>query len=158
MGIDTKSLLIGGTISIVVLVISIGMFVFYSASGNSQEALEKMTQQEVSAFNGKFLLYEGVQDGTIIRNLIAQLITNSSTYGENDFKRLPEVIVNTNNTLKKYAVEDAIRPTNEDEISDYIKKLTKIRSAVKAENEFLIEFEYLSNGLIDKINILEVIE
>ena len=84
MGSNTKSLLLGGSISIAVLLISIAMFVFNTATGTTNEAVLKITEQEVLAFNQKITLYEGEQNGGNVRSLIAQLISNANVVDKDD--------------------------------------------------------------------------
>ena len=51
MGNDTRSLLIGGAVSIVVLIISIGVFIFNTANSTTYESMSQFSAQEVNSFN-----------------------------------------------------------------------------------------------------------
>ena len=157
MGSNTKSLLLGGSISIAVLLISIAMFVFNTATGTTNEAVLKITEQEVLAFNQKITLYEGEQNGGNIRSLIAQLISNANVVDKDDkLYQLPDLIVANSEQLNEFSVQDAQRPITIENISEYIRILTKTRNTIKNSDKYYIELEYASTGIIDKISILDV--
>ncbi|MBQ7410879.1 MAG: hypothetical protein IJW20_05820 [Clostridia bacterium] len=153
MGNDTKSLLISGAVCVVVLIISIGMFIYNNAASSTYEGMSKFTEQEVNTFNSKFTMYEGVQNGTTVKNLIAILVSNSTSYDDKNFIRLPQLLVNNNEELFKLGIEDATRPIEEKDRTDYIQKLTKIRNSLNSRKKYLIKMEYSEVGFIDKISI-----
>ena len=90
MGNDTRSLLIGEAVSIVVFIISIGVFIFNTANSTTYESMSQFSAQEVNSFNSKFAMYDGLQDGIQVKNLIALLISNSTVYEKEGFARLPK--------------------------------------------------------------------
>lgn len=158
MGNNTKSLLIGGTVCVTVLIISIGMLVYGNAASSTSEGMDRFTQQEVNAFNNKFTMYEGIQSGTTVKNLIAILISNSTTYDDKEYIRLPQLLVNNNKEFLDLGIEDATRPIEEKDKTEYIHKLTKIRNTLNARKKYLVKLEYSEIGFIDKISILEASE
>lgn len=155
MGNDTKSLLISGAVCIVVLIISIGMFIYNNSASSTYEGISKFSEQEVNTFNSKFTIYEGIQDGTKVKNLIAILVSNSTIYDDEEYARLPQLLVSNNSELIKLGIKDATRPSSENEKTEYIQKLTKIRNSLNTRKSYLIEMEFSSSGIIDKINILD---
>lgn len=156
MGNNAKSLLISGAVCVIVLIISIGMFIYGNAASSTYESMEKFTEQEVNSFNNKFTMYEGVQNGTTVKKLIAILVTNSTLYDEDeDLIRLPQLVVSNNQEFFELGIENATRPSEKNSKSIYIKNLTAIRNALNARKKYLIKMEYSATGLIDKINILE---
>lgn len=158
MGNDTRTLLISGAVSVVVLIISIGMFIYNNAASSTYEGMSKFTEQEVNTFNNKFTMYEGVQNGTTIKNLIAILVSNSTSYDDKEYIRLPQLLVSCNKEFCDLGIEDAIRPIEKNEKSEYIQKLTKIRNTLNARKKYLVKMEYSDIGFIDKISILDASE
>lgn len=154
MGNDTRSLLIGGAVSMVVLIISIGVFIFNTANSTTYESMSQFSAQEVNSFNSKFAMYDGLQDGIQVKNLIALLISNSTVYEKEGFARLPQLIISKNNDFSKIGLSDATRPVEENERSEYVNNLSKIRNKISTSKKYVIELEYANSGIIDKINIL----
>lgn len=156
MGNNTKSLLISGAVCVVVLMISIGMLAYGNAATSTYESMDKFTEQEVNTFNNKFTMYEGIQNGSNVKKLIAILVTNSAAYDdEEDFFRFPQLVVNNNKEFFELGIENAIRPLEKTDKTEYIKNLTRIRNALNARKKYFIEMEYSTTGFIDKINILD---
>lgn len=154
MGNDTRSLLIGGAVCVVVLIISIGMFVFNTANATTYEAMSRFSEQEINAFNSKFAMYDGLQDGIQVKNLIALLISNSTIYEKEGFAKLPQLIVSENRDFLKTGISDAIRPVEENQRSEYVNNLSKIRNKISTSKKYVIELQYAKSGIIDIINIL----
>ena len=74
----SKALIIAGAILLAILLISLGIMVFTQA----QDAVTNsgMSEAEITAFNNKFLKYEGNQKGTMVKALIQEVLaSNAST-------------------------------------------------------------------------------
>lgn len=77
---SSKALIIAGTILIVMLVIGAGMFLFGRAGSLSGTVQKNWSQDEVLAFNQKFLKYDGEQKGSRVKELITAVNkSNAST-------------------------------------------------------------------------------
>lgn len=77
---SSKALIIAGTILIVMLVIGAGMFLFSRAGSLSGTVQNNWSQDEVLAFNQKFLKYDGEQKGSRVKELITAVNkSNAST-------------------------------------------------------------------------------
>ena len=79
----SKALIIAGAILLAILLISLGIMIFNQA----QDTLSNngMSQAEVTAFNNKFIKYEGKQKGSVVRSLIQEVVScNSDENFKND--------------------------------------------------------------------------
>lgn len=77
---SSKALIIAGTILIIMLVIGAGMFLFGRAGSLSSTVQNNWSQDEVLAFNQKFLKYENEQKGSRVKELITAVNkSNAST-------------------------------------------------------------------------------
>ncbi len=77
---SSKALIIAGTILIIMLVIGAGMFLFGGAGSLSSTVQNNWSQDEVLAFNQKFLKYDGNQKGSRVKELITAINkSNAST-------------------------------------------------------------------------------
>ena len=78
----SKALIIAGAILLAILLISLGIMIFNQA----QEVVtgSGMDEAQKTAFNNKFVKYEGTQKGTMVKALIQEIIaSNSSNENEN---------------------------------------------------------------------------
>ena len=74
----SKALLIAGAILLAILLISLGIMVFTQAQSTVETS--GMSQAEITAFNNKFLKYEGTKSGTEVKALINEVLTSNSTH------------------------------------------------------------------------------
>ena len=75
----SKALLIAGAILLAILIIGVGIAVFTNAQGTIDSSMIAMTEQEISAFNSKFLMYEGEKvSGTQVKSLLSAAVTNDA--------------------------------------------------------------------------------
>ena len=73
----SKALIIAGAILLAILLISLGIMIFNQAQDTVNNS--GMTQAEITAFNNKFLKYEGTQKGSVVKSLINEVLaTNQS--------------------------------------------------------------------------------
>lgn len=64
----SKALIIAGAILLSIAIIGIGMFVYNSVSETISSSAD-MSQEEVDAYNQEFLNYEGVKNGSQVKQL-----------------------------------------------------------------------------------------
>ena len=145
-----KALLIAGAIIICVLIVAVGMFIYNSASATTTDSMSSMSTREIETFNSQFNIYEGLQTGTQIKNLIGLLVGNANTNKDNPTK-IPGVGINkcvSSDTQQLHAqIPDA------GDVGDYINVLSQIRNKVEKKHEYWIEISYQDNGFIDYITI-----
>ena len=86
--------------------------------------------------------------------LFWQPVFSQYLYEKEGFARLPQLIISKNNDFSKIGLSDATRPVEENERSEYVNNLSKIRNKISTSKKYVIELEYANSGIIDKINIL----
>ena len=67
----SKALIIAGAILLAILLISLGIMIFNQAQDTVNNS--GMSQAEVTAYNQKFLKYEGDQKGSVVKSLINEV-------------------------------------------------------------------------------------
>ena len=72
----TKSLLIVGGILIVMLIISLGIYI-YNVSNNTDKVSETTTQMNIMANNKQYELYEGIRSGGEVKRLLNMASQNN---------------------------------------------------------------------------------
>ncbi len=72
----SKALIIAGAILLAILLISLGILIFNQAQDTVNNS--GMSQAEITAFNNKFLKYEGTQKGSVVKSLINEIIASNS--------------------------------------------------------------------------------
>lgn len=77
----SKALIIAGAILLAILIISLGIMIFNQA----QDAMGNggMSDAEITAFNNKFIKYEGNMKGSTIKNLIQEVNVNNKQDTDN---------------------------------------------------------------------------
>lgn len=107
----SKALIIAGAILLAILLISLGILIFNQAQDTVNNS--GMTQAQITAFNNKFLKYEGVQNASVIKSLINEVITvnaDDSTPNITANRKVENTVTVINSTSvidnsKKYNVE-----------------------------------------------------
>ncbi len=78
----SKALIIAGAILLAILLISLGILIFNQAQDTVNNS--GMSQAEKTAFNNKFLKYEGTQKGSVAKSLANEVLaSNSDSNNEN---------------------------------------------------------------------------
>ena len=82
----SKALIIAGAILLSILLISLGIMIF----GQAQDTVNNsgMSQAEIQTFNNKFLKYEGVRKGSVVKTLVSEVIASNAD------DNLPDVQIN----------------------------------------------------------------
>ena len=75
----SKALLIAGSILIVILLIAMGVKVFTSTQGTTDQTEKAMQSTEVATFNNQFLQFVGTQSSSQARALISKVIASNAT-------------------------------------------------------------------------------
>ena len=136
----SKALLIAGAVLIVILLIGIGMLIYSRSTGVVDTAASTMNTQEIQAFNSQFTPYEGEQQGSTVRAMLATIIANNGTYATQTSKI---VSVTLTSEIGKAA------GTYKD-FSD----LSEISKAIETPTTYKVTFTgYNNNGLVNAITI-----
>ena len=72
----SKALIIAGAILLAILLISLGIMIFNQAQDTVTNS--GMTEAELTAFNNKFLKYEGKQKGTMVKSMMQDVMANNA--------------------------------------------------------------------------------
>ena len=72
----SKALIIAGAILLAILLISLGIMIFNQAQDTVTNS--GMTEAELTAFNNKFLKYEGSQKGSMVKSMIQDVKSNNA--------------------------------------------------------------------------------
>ena len=80
----SKALIIAGAILLAILLISLGILIFNQAQDTVNNG--GMSQAEITAFNNKFLKYEGTQKGSVVKSLINEVIASNADANNTDVK------------------------------------------------------------------------
>lgn len=72
----SKALIIAGAILLAILLISLGIMIFNQAQDTVTNS--GMTEAELSAFNNKFLKYEGNQKGSMVKSMIQDVKSSNA--------------------------------------------------------------------------------
>ena len=140
------------TILVAVVTVGVGVFIYNSAQSVVPDALDTITIQEVEAFNNQFTSYEGIQTGSNVKALMGRLIGNANIYRD-ESNKIPGVV------MEELAEDELIvpivanPPETENEVQEYIQKLTSNRNSIDSRHEYYVEITYQTDGLIDYIHV-----
>ena len=164
----SKALLIAGAILVSVLIISVGLFIVNST--NTELAESEMSQIKINIFNQTYLLYEGVQQGKKVKQVLIKAamyneeLTSKSGYG--NFSVLSDHGFGIRGSAKDI-IDQASKKS-----SDWIQQLTfkgnykvgvaqpanirLIASWLRPDRKYNVSFSYADNGRIREIIIDDV--
>ena len=132
----TNKLLIVGIILVIILLIFFTVMIIKTVLGN------KLSDEEIEAFNNNFIKYEGSMNGTQVKDLLNAVI--SSNQKENEKRQID-------------LQSDTIKDTKGNTLilgEDNGKLVTLRNSEVINRNKlYKVSFGYASNGLINLIKI-----
>lgn len=120
----SKALIIAGAILLAILLISLGIMIFNQAQDTVNNS--GMSQAEITAFNNKFLKYEGKQKGSVVKSLINEVIASNADSN------------NANRQIKFRKNADEVDTIN--------------TSLINTTNSYEIRLEY-NNGVVARIQI-----
>ena len=78
----SKALIIAGAILLAILLISLGIMIFNQAQDTVSNS--GMSEAEITAFNNKFLKYEGDIKGTMVKAMIQEVNATNSEAEQSD--------------------------------------------------------------------------
>lgn len=123
----SKALIIAGSVLIAILIISLGLFIFKSTSGTTDQTQELGKTLEVQQFNSQFLKYCGDSvKGSQVRTLCEVIIAH-----------------NANSSTK-------VKINNED---DGTKISNNVRAKIRTNQNYSVKPSYNKDGLIDSITV-----
>lgn len=144
----SKALIIAGAILLSILIIAIGMMVYTNAQSTITSSLSQMSDSEKTAFNSTWENYEGKATGSQIKNMIGNMITNSSTYAEEPAKIVALRIVPTSSNALCCVLRPSPNNTN-----NYVTTLGKIKNSIETKHTYWVELVSNTAGVVDTINV-----
>ena len=127
----SKALIIAGAILLAILLISLGIMIFNQAQDTVDNS--GMSQAEITAFNNKFLKYEGTQKGSVAKSLINEVLATNQRLS--DAEKVKVTVVKKGNGT---AITTATA--------------TPTTSAVDTAQSYEVELQY-NNGRVNQIDI-----
>lgn len=127
----SKALIIAGAILLAILLISLGIMIFNQAQDTVNNS--GMSQAEITAFNNKFLKYEGTQKGSVVKSLINEVLATNQSLSTSEQVKVTVV--------KKGNGEEITKAT-----------ATPTTSAVDIAQSYTVKLTY-SNGRVTQIDI-----
>ena len=128
----SKALIIAGAILLAILLISLGIMVFNQASNTVSNS--GMTDAEKTAFNQKFLKYEGKQTGNMVKALLQEVMASNAV--EENIDR--QITINT------------VTPNE----TEHIPAPAQSRTEIKSNKYYTVTINTYTNGLIKDIGII----
>ena len=122
----SKALIIAGAILLAILLISLGIMIFNQAQDTVNNS--GMSQAEISAFNNKFLKYEGTQKGSVVKSMINEVLSSNA---------------DANNSSRKVKVQGGGNSTATE---------TPTTSGVDTTKSYTVTLTY-TNGVVSQITI-----
>lgn len=147
-----NSRLLGAGIIVPILIVSVGLFIYNSASTAISGPISSISTQEIEAFNNQFTPYEGTVTGSNVKALMGRLIGNADTYRD-EYDKVPQVYIDKISEENPEYMDVTYTEFDEGDASNYIDCLGKIRNRVETKHEYYVEINYQSSGLVDYIQI-----
>lgn len=147
-----NSRLLGAGIIVPILIVSVGLFIYNSASTAISGPISSISTQEIDAFNNQFTPYEGTVTGSNVKALMGRLIANADTYRD-EYDKVPQVYIDKISEENPEYMDVTYTEFDEGDVSNYIDCLGKIRNRVETKHEYYVEINYQSSGLVDYIQI-----
>lgn len=119
-------------------------------------------RQEKEAFNNMFIVYEGVQTSSRIKELLTRAAANLRTY-KDEPEKIPTIILFTKERNEKSLGEtpnsftlDGKDYSAEEDIEKYISDLKEMRNLLENKNTYTVKFDYDKYGVVDTIAIGDI--
>lgn len=156
----TKALLIAASVLIAVLIISLGMYI-YSKSNNADEASSTMSKMAVMTNNEQFTLYEGIQNGGVVKKLLQTASQHNQSLYESDdtIEYCVCIRSNVDDLLAKFSNDAEILSGlngSRDYGVRYPSNIAKVSSAISRSKRYKIWFSYNKYGDIWEIHIDDI--
>ena len=128
----SKALIIAGAILLAILLISLGIMIFNQAQDTVDNS--GMSQAEITAFNNKFIKYEGTQKGSVVKSLINEVLATNQSLSTSEQVKVTLAKKGTGNEIKTATA-------------------TPSTKEVDTTQSYEVELTYGTNGRITIINI-----
>lgn len=154
-----KALLIGGCITLSVLIVSIGIYVV-KANDTTDEASAMLSSIEIKMHNARYEVLEGLQSGRDVKTLLNYAIDDNNKLGED--ARIHEteklcVNIRSNDTtiLNAFKSNSEMKKalTTRDHGVRYAENIRQIIKVIQTNRKYKIWYSYSKSGYIWEIHI-----
>lgn len=139
----SKALIIAGAILLSIAIIGVGMFVYNSVSDTITGAAD-MSQDEINTYNQTFANYEGVKNGSQVKQLCDQIRTHNN--GTQDD---PSLLI----TLVEGTAVDAEGPSAIGATGTTTAEINTIRNKILSGRQYTVSLGYDSVGRITQVGV-----
>lgn len=139
----SKALIIAGAILLSIAIIGVGMFVYKSVSETITGAAD-MSQDEINTYNQTFANYEGVKNGSQVKQLCDQIRTHNN--GTQDD---PSLLI----TLVEGTAVDAEGPSAIGATGTTTAEINTIRNKILSGRQYTVSLGYDSVGRITQVGV-----
>lgn len=153
-----KALLISAGTLMVLLIISLGIYIYRNSSDTTNTEL-KLNDIEVKAHNSKYEVFNGIQRGNAVKSVLNYAIQDNTSMGEEARKKETEqwcvnVRSDDKELLQKFANTEIYRGlTSRDHGVRYIENIKKISDVVVSNKKYKVWYSYTKAGYIWEIHI-----
>ena len=139
----SKALIIAGAILLSIAIIGIGMFVYNSVSETISSSAD-MSQEEVDAYNSEFLNYEGIKNGSQVKQLCI-LVRSHNTQATDPSEEI---------SLIQGTASDISAPTTTGTAGTTSAEINTIRSGVLSGRQYTVSLGLdPSTGRVTQVGI-----
>ena len=117
-------------------------------SQNENTSSNKLSREEISAYNEGYGSYIGRISGRNLEKLLNKVSTSYDTYKDVDIRGIPDVY------FEDYEEIISIGSGSEAEKQAYIDKITELKGDIVNAGVYYVDFSYDDDGLIEVINIV----
>lgn len=139
----SKALIIAGAILLSIAIIGVGMFVYNSVSETITGAAD-MSQDEINTYNQTFANYEGVKNGSQVKQLCDQIRTHNN--GTQDD---PSLLI----TLVEGTAVDAEGPSAIGATGTTTAEINTIRNKILSGRQYTVSLGYDTVGRITQVGV-----
>ena len=139
----SKALIIAGAILLSIAIIGVGMFVYNSVSETITGAAD-MSQDEINTYNQTFANYEGVKNGSQVKQLCDQIRTHNNRT-QND----PSMLI----TLVEGTAVDAEGPSAVGATGTTTAEINAIKNKILSGRQYTVSLGYDSVGRITQVGV-----
>lgn len=154
-----KALLIGGCITLSVLIVSLGIYVVNTSNATS-EAGSMMSSLEIKTHNARYEVLEGVQNGNNVKILLGYAIEDNNKLGEDAKKHDTEKLCvnirsNDSTILSAFKSNSEMKRalTTRDHGVRYAGNIRQIIKVIQSNRKYKMWYSYTKSGYIWEIHI-----
>ena len=138
----SKALIIAGAILISILLISLGILIYNQASNITSG--DQMSEVEITSFNSKFTQYQGKKNGSQVKSLLQQIVSNNA----NEENKSRQVKLTFSGTVN--GTTPSLNATSAGVYTDL-----KNISSIPNNSKYMVDFTIGEGGLITDCTITD---